>query len=309
MNKVLVIVGPTGVGKTALSIELAKKFQGEVISGDSMQIYKGLDIGTAKIRPDEMAGVPHHLIDIREMQEQYSVAEFQKEARKKIAEITARGHLPIVVGGTGLYIQALLYDYQLGSEKDAESVGDLGLREKYTSFAEVNGNQALWKLLQERDPQAADKIHFNNQRKVVRALEVFELTGKSIMQPEQTPQKLFDYFLIGLTTERETLYQRINQRVDMMMAEGLEQEAEQLREIPFAQAARGIGYKEFLPYFEGQQSLEATIEEIKLHSRRYAKRQLTWFRNRMAPLWIDLINHPESIEALEESVKKWLEVP
>lgn len=302
MKKVLVIVGPTAVGKTALSIELAKKFDGEIISGDSMQIYRGLDIGTAKVSQEEMAGVPHHLIDIRQIQETYSVAEFQQEGRKKIEEITARGHLPIVVGGTGLYIQALLHDYQLGTEKEA----DTAVREKYIRYAEKNGNQQLWMLLQEKDPVAAEKIHANNQRKVIRALEVLELTGKSITQ-ETPPPKLYDYFLIGLTTKRERLYQRINQRVDLMMTTGLIQEAERLRDFPEVQAAKGIGYQEFFPYFSGRGTLEEVAEEIKLHSRRYAKRQLTWFRNRMTPVWVDLIEEPALKSSLEKEVAEWLE--
>lgn len=304
MKKVLVIVGPTAVGKTALSIELAKKYNGEIISGDSMQVYRELTIGTAKVTEEETEGIPHYLIDIRDKEEAYSVSEFQQEARAWIADIHQRGKLPIIVGGTGLYIQALLYDFQLGGKTED---ADTALRLKYEAFAHEHGKAALWQLLKETDPLAAEKIHFNNQRKVIRALEVFETTGESITAPKEEPQRLYDYFLIGLTTDREVLYQRINQRVNQMMANGLLDEAEKIKAIPDTQAALGIGYKEFLPYFQGQATLEEVAEEIKLHSRRYAKRQLTWFRNRLNPYWMDLVQHPETIVELEKTITQWLE--
>ena len=202
--KVVAIVGPTAVGKTSLSIDLAKRFNGEIISGDSMQVYRGLDIGTAKVTPEEMDGVPHHLINVRELDENYSVADFQVAARQTIQEITERGRLPIVVGGTGLYIQSLLWDYKLGSEGEPE---DDTLRKSYEHFAEKNGNQALWERLQAVDSLAAEKIHFNNRKKMIRALEVFELTGHSILEPKEQPEKLYDSFLIGLNTDRAILYQ------------------------------------------------------------------------------------------------------
>ena len=303
MDKIIVIVGPTAVGKTALSIELAKKYDGEIINADSMQVYRGLDIGTAKVTADEADGIVHHLIDIYEPNETYTVADFQKKAREKINEITSRGKLPIVVGGTGLYVQALIYDYQLGKK---EEVGDHQLREKYTQYAQNHGNLALWEQLKAKDELAADKIHFNNQRKVIRALEVFELTGQSIIAPKETPQKCYDDFLIGLTTDRALLYERINQRVYQMVEQGLMEEARSLLAFPESQAALGIGYQEFFPYFEGKVPLETVIEEIQLHSRRYAKRQLTWFRNRMAPHWFDLVQAAETIVILEEQINTWL---
>ncbi len=303
MKKVLVIAGPTAVGKTALSIELAQKYNGEIISGDSMQVYRELDIGTAKVTEEEKAGIPHYLIDIRDKTASYSVSEFQKEARAWIDDIHRRGKLPIIVGGTGLYIQALLYDFQLGASEEE----DPAIREKYQRFAEEQGNEALWQLLQQTDPLAAEKIHYNNQRKVIRALEVFETTGASITAPKAAPQKLYDYFLIGLTTERELLYDRINQRVDVMMQNGLLTEAATIKDYPDTQAALGIGYKEFFPYFNGQATLAEVAEEIKLHSRRYAKRQLTWFRNRLAPYWVDLVQQPELLPQLETAIQKWLE--
>ena len=301
--KVIAIVGPTAVGKTSLSIDLAKRFNGEIISGDSMQVYRGLDIGTAKVTLEEQAGVLHHLIDVRDIDQSYSAANFQQAAREVIQEITDRGKVPIVVGGTGLYIQSLLWDYKLGSE--GERV-DESLREKYEAIAEAEGNEALWKLLQAKDPLAAEKIHYNNRKKMIRALEVFELTGHTILEPKEQPKELYDSFLIGLNTERKHLYRRINERVDLMVEQGGLEEAKQLAKTPEVQAAQGIGYKEFFPYFSGECSLDSAIEEVKLHSRRYAKRQLTWFRNRMSVHWYDLVQHPEAIDEVEAAIEKWL---
>lgn len=301
--KVIAIVGPTAVGKTSLSIDLAKRFDGEIISGDSMQVYRGLDIGTAKVTLEEQAGVLHHLIDVRDIDQSYSAADFQQAAREVIQEITDRGKVPIVVGGTGLYIQSLLWDYKLGSEGERT---DESLREKYEAIAEAEGNEALWKLLQAKDTLAAEKIHYNNRKKMIRALEVFELTGHSILEPKEQPKELYDSFLIGLNTERTRLYRRINERVDLMVEQGVLEEARQLAKTPEVQAAQGIGYKEFFPYFSGECSLDSAIEEVKLHSRRYAKRQLTWFRNRMSVHWYDLVQHPEAIDEVEAAIEKWL---
>lgn len=304
MKKIIVIVGPTAVGKTALSIELAQKFNGEVINADSMQVYRGLDIGTAKVTSEEAQGITHHLLDICELDDAYSVARFQVDARQKIDEITARGKLPIIVGGTGLYVQSLIYDYQLG-KKSSDMQPEV--REKYEAYEQVHGKEALWRLLKERDPLAAQAIHLNNVRKVVRALEVFEITGKSILMPEKEPEKLYDDFLIGLSTERALLYQRINQRVYQMLEQGLEEEAKYLlTNYPDSQGALGIGYQEFKPYFNGEVSLDSVIETIQLHSRRYAKRQLTWFRNRMQPYWFDLVQKPNEVNTIEFEIQNWL---
>ncbi|ALS37367.1 tRNA dimethylallyltransferase [Enterococcus rotai] len=302
MKKILVIVGPTAVGKTALSIELAKKLNGEIISGDSMQVYKKLDIGTAKVTEEERASIPHHLIDCRELSEIYSVADFQKEGRQIIDEIVSRGNLPIVVGGTGLYVQALLYDFELGSQDES-----IEIRQKYEQYAETHGNQKLWEILYQKDPQAAESIHFNNRKKVVRALEVFDKTGYSILTPKEKPKKLYDYFLVGLETDRAILYDRINHRVDAMMAQGLLKEAELLYKNQPQQSIQGIGYKEFFPYFAGEETLEQATEQVKQNSRRYAKRQLTWFRNRMKTSWWDLVQAPETILELEKEIVAWLE--
>ncbi|WYJ84327.1 tRNA dimethylallyltransferase [Enterococcus sp. DIV0840] len=302
LKKVLVIAGPTAVGKTSLSIELAKKLNGEIISGDSMQVYKDLDIGTAKVTKEERVGIRHHLIDCRDLSETYSVADFQKEGRQAIDSITAKGKLPIVVGGTGLYVQALLYDFELGAKDESTEI-----REKYEQFAETHGNQRLWELLQEKDNQAAESIHFNNRKKVIRALEVFDKTGFSILTPKEKPKKLYDYFLVGLETDRAVLYDRINMRVDIMMTQGLLIEAELLYKRQTKQSIQGIGYKEFFPYFEGKETLDEAIEQVKQNSRRYAKRQLTWFRNRMNASWWDLVQAPDTMLTLEQDIEDWLE--
>lgn len=305
MKKVLVIAGPTAVGKTSLSIQLAKTFAGEVISGDSMQIYRQLDIGTAKVTEEEKEGVSHHLIDICDIGDRYSAADFQKQGRQKITEICNRGHLPIIVGGTGLYIQSLLYDYQLGATQKEQ---DDKLRHKYEVFAENEGPQALFELLEKKDPLAAKKIHMNNQRKIIRALEVKEKTGRSIIAPEKAPKPLYDSFMIGLTTDRSLLHARINTRVDDMIQNGLVTEAELVKKYPDSQAAKGIGYKEFFPYFAKERSLAETTDLIKRNSRRYAKRQLTWFNNRMFFHWFDLLQEPQEIAQIKKEVAQWLEV-
>lgn len=303
MEKVLVIVGPTAVGKTALSVELAKKFNGEIISGDSLQVYKKLDIGTAKIKTSEMEGIPHHLIDVIEPNETYSVADFQKAGRKLITEITERGRLPMIVGGTGLYIQSLLYDFQLGAKEESVTA----VRKKYEELAETLSKKELWEYLKTKDPLAAEKIHWNNQRKVIRALEVFEVTGYSITTPQEEPARLYDYCMIGLNTERALLYQRINQRVDSMLEEGLLEEARFVYELGEVQASQGIGYKEFYPYFKGEESLENVVKQLKMNSRRYAKRQLTWFRNRLDAHWFDLLAESSSMEQIDQLIRTWLE--
>ena len=284
-------------------MELAKKFNGEIISGDSLQIYKKLDIGTAKISTSEMSGIPHHLIDVIEPTDNYSVADFQKAGRQLITEITERGHLPIIAGGTGLYIQSLLYDYQLGAKEEVVS----DVRKKYEELAGKIGKKQLWEYLKEKDPLAAEKIHWNNQRKVIRALEVFEVTGYSIMTPKEKPQCLYEYCMIGLDTDRKLLYQRIDQRVDQMIAAGLVDEARFVYSLGEIQASQGIGYKELYPYFKGEITLEEAVEQIKQNSRRYAKRQLTWFRNRLKAQWFDLLEQPKQQEEIKRVIKKWLE--
>lgn len=301
MEKVIVIAGPTAVGKTALSLQLAKKFNGEIISGDSMQVYKGLDIGTAKATKEEQAEIKHYLIDCRQLNEHYSVADFQKEGRQAIHTIIAKGKIPIIVGGTGLYLQALLNDFVLGSKDEEPQI-----REMYERFLRENSPRQLWELLKEKDEQAAKVIHYNNSIKVIRALEVYDKTGYSILTPKEKPKPLYDYFLIGLETERQVLYNRINQRVDQMLQWGLLAEAKQLYTQQEVQAVQGIGYKEFFPYFDGVISLDEATQQVKQNSRRYAKRQLTWFKNRMQAQWWDLVATPENVVRLEQTIAEWL---
>jgi tRNA dimethylallyltransferase len=286
-QKLLVLIGPTAVGKTKLSIELAHRFNGEIISGDSMQIYKGMDIGTAKIKQGEMEGIPHHLIDILDPSENFSVAEFQKLVRAKINEISQRGKFPMIVGGTGLYIQSVIYDYQFSS-----APGDDAFRLQLEARAKEIGNDALHQELMMVDPKYAAQIHPNNVRRVIRALEVYHSSGKSIseIQKEQQPDLLYETALVGLTMEREMIYDRINARVGIMIKDGLIDEVEHLYQsgLRDCQSIQAIGYKELYDYFNGLVSLEDAIDNLKQNSRRYAKRQLTWFRNKIDVKWFDM---------------------
>lgn len=286
-EKVAVIIGPTASGKTDVSIYLAKKLNGEVISGDSMQIYRGLDIGTAKVTKTEMDGVPHHLIDIKDPDETFSAAEFQQLAREKIADINARGKLPIICGGTGLYIQSVLYDYQF-----AEDGNDETIRQKLEAEASEMGAQALHEKLREIDPESADSFHPNNVRRTIRALEIYETTGQlaSKRASTKTPEEKYNSLIVGLTMEREMLYDRINKRVDLMMEAGLLQEAKMLYNMNLinAPAVQAIGYKELFPYLRGEQPLPDAVALLKQNSRRYAKRQMTWFRNKMDVEWVEM---------------------
>lgn len=280
--EVVAIVGPTASGKTALSIELAKQSNGEIINGDSMQVYKGLDIGTAKITEEEMEGVPHHLLSFLEPTDSFSVADYQKLVRGKIAEIQARGKLPIIVGGSGLYVQAVLYDFQFTDEQVDEEA-----RKAYYAELEKLGPEAMHAKLAALDPKTAETIHPNNTRRVIRALEMIELSGVSKASEAQNRGEipLYNHVIIGLgqNMDREELYDRINRRVDLMMEKGLLEEVKGLweRNIRGVQSIQAIGYKELYDYLDGKCSLEEAVEAIKQNSRRYAKRQLTYFRNKM----------------------------
>ncbi|MCY7844785.1 tRNA (adenosine(37)-N6)-dimethylallyltransferase MiaA [Bacillus haynesii] len=304
MNKtkppVIVLIGPTAVGKTKLSVMLAEHLNAEIISGDSMQIYKRMDIGTAKIREEEMNGVPHHLIDIKEPTESFSVAEYQEIVRQKIAEIARRGKLPMIVGGTGLYIQSVLYDYSF-----TEEAGDPEFRAEMEALSAKRGAEYVHGLLKERDPEAARAIHPNNKRRVIRALEILHTTGKTMSEHMEGQRKelLYTTALIGLTMEREVLYDRINCRVDQMMDEGLLDEVKQLYDenVRNCQSVQAIGYKELYAHLEGRASLEEAVETLKRNSRRYAKRQLTWFRNQMDVTWFDM-TPPVNIEQKKQEI-------
>ncbi|ANZ62167.1 tRNA dimethylallyltransferase [Secundilactobacillus paracollinoides] len=305
MKKLMAIIGPTAVGKTALSIKLAQVFNGEVISGDSMQVYQGLDIGTAKITADEKQGVPHYLIDIKQPNERYSVADFVASAQQLIDEITARGHVPMIVGGTGFYLKALLYDMTLGGDTYEPSEA---VRQKWHQYATIRGQQALWDHLASIDPDAAEKIPVSNERRVVRALEVYDRTGELFSKQSSGTKLRYDPLIIGLNTDRVLLYQRINQRVDQMLDEGLEREARQLFDAGGQdwQSGKGIGYREFFPYFEHQQPKQETVEQIKQDTRHYAKRQLTWFRHQVPVTWFDIVQHPEQLPTIQDTVSQWL---
>ncbi|MGF2615747.1 tRNA (adenosine(37)-N6)-dimethylallyltransferase MiaA [Rossellomorea vietnamensis] len=298
-EKLVVLIGPTAVGKTASSIHLAKRFNGEIISGDSMQIYKSMDIGTAKITEEEMEGIPHHLIDIKEPQESFSAAEFQELVREKISEIHSRGKLPLIVGGTGLYIQSVIYDYQF-----TDTPGDEEYRVNLEREANELGNQEVHRRLELVDPRAAANIHPNNIRRVIRALEIYHCTGKTMSEYQENQQKelLYDVSLIGLTMDRELLYSRIDRRVDSMIEQGLIQEVKSLFDegLKNAQSIQAIGYKEIYEFLEGKVSLEDAVENLKQNSRRYAKRQLTWFRNKMDVEWFDVSNPRENNKKIEE---------
>lgn len=283
---VIAIVGPTAVGKTALSIELAKAINGEIINGDSMQVYKELNIGTAKITPEEMEGIPHHLLDIKEPSESFSVAEYQKLVRDKIDEIQAKGKIPIIVGGTGLYIQAVLFDFRFTEEKIEYTI-----RDAYYKELEKVGPEAMHAKLKAVDPKTAATIHPNNTRRVIRALEMAEHSKiqKSDEEQHLGDRPLYKHRIIGLNMNRDLLYSRINQRVDLMMEKGLLEEVKDLynRGIRDVQSIKAIGYKELYAYLEGNVSLDEAIAQLKQNSRRYAKRQLTYFRNKMDIDWYD----------------------
>lgn len=300
-EKVIVLIGPTAVGKTKLSIELAKTLNAEIISGDSMQVYRGLDIGTAKITMEEAEGIPHHLIDIKEPDEPFSAAEFQDLVRKEITKIHSRGKIPLIVGGTGLYIQSVIYDYHFTEEKS-----DFTIREQLEELVEKEGIDFLYNRLKKIDQESAEQIHPNNVRRVIRALEIYETTGKTKSEylHNQSKQLIYDVALIGLTMEREELYKRINNRVDSMMEAGLLQEVKALfdKGIRDCSSIQAIGYKELYAYLDGKITLEDAVNQLKQNSRRYAKRQLTWFRNKMDVKWFK-VTDTSFAKNLEEILK------
>ncbi len=285
--RVVAIGGPTATGKTALSVALARQFNGEVINADSMQVYRGLSVGTAKATEEERAGVCHHLLDFLNPEEPYSVAEFVEMAAGLIPQITGRGHLPLVVGGTGLYITSLLHGIAFAPQRS-----DPELREELQQEAEEQGAQALYERLRQIDPEYAAKVHPNNLPRVIRALEVFRLTGRKMSEeqrqsrPETPPYR--SLCLCLTYRDRAELYRRIDLRVDKMLEQGILGEAETvwLHKAEYRTAAQAIGYKEFFPYFEGTQSLAACTAALKQATRRYAKRQLTWFRHQNDARWL-----------------------
>ena len=287
-HPVLAVVGPTATGKTALGVALAERFSGEVISADSMQIYKGLDVGTAKVTPEETRGIPHHGVDILPPDAPFSVADFTALAGKLEADLFSRGKLPVLVGGTGLYVQSFLYGVKFTAEKTPD-----GLREQLAAELTEKGPEAMYAQLQAVDPEAAAAIHPNNQVRVLRALEHFRATGKRLSEQKAAslpPERPYRALVLGLDfPDRAQLYRRIDLRVDKMMEAGLLPEAELVyrNRDRFKPAAQAIGYKEFFPYFKGEAELAPCVEKLKQASRNYAKRQLTWFRHMDGVTWLD----------------------
>lgn len=291
MNKVIVITGPTAVGKTKLSIELAKRYNGEIINADAVQVYKGLDIGSAKVTEEEKEGIPHHLFDIKEVDEEYTIYHYQKDCRKLIKEVQGRGKTPILVGGTGLYIKAALYDYKLTEEKETNTYDNLTNEELYDKLLELDKDIVI------------DK---NNRRRLIRAINYYKENNKSI-NTNTTNKLLYDTIFIGLTTDRRILYDKINNRVDIMVKDGLLNEVKAfydkgIRTKPLLNA---IGYREIYSYFDGNISLEEAIDKIKQNSRHYAKRQYTFFNHQLPIVWFetDYNNFNNTIKEVEEYIK------
>lgn len=290
-EKVIVICGPTASGKTALSIELAKKINGEIISADSMQIYKEMNIGTAKPTKEEMQGIKHYLLDFVSPNERYSVAQYKQDAKNAIKEIISKGKIPIIVGGTGLYIDSLIYEIEYNDIKIDENY-----RKELEKIIEEQGLEKLYKNAMQIDPIAMEKISVNDKKRIMRVLEIYKATGKTKTEQELESRKKpveFDYKVFAINWDRETLYQRINKRVDIMIEQGLIDEVKNILEKydKFPTAMQGLGYKEVVDYINGIYTKEEMIDKIKMETRRYAKRQLTWFRKNKQTIWLDGTNN------------------
>ncbi|GED24679.1 tRNA dimethylallyltransferase [Brevibacillus agri] len=301
-EKLVVIIGPTAVGKTQLSLDLAQQFNGEIISGDSMQVYRGMDIGTAKAEPAELALVPHHLIDIKNPDEEYSVALFQESATRLITEINQRERLPFIVGGTGLYIESVTHRFQF-----SQAAQDPELRERLQRLADAEGVEALHARLADVDPITAQRLHPNDVKRVIRALEIYESTGYKMsdfqLRAQHSP---YDLVMIGLTMERAVLYERINRRVELMIEAGLVEEVRGLLDKGYDASMvsmQGLGYKELIPYLYGEITLEKAINDIQQRTRHFAKRQLSWFRRIPEVQWFDMTDpagQAKSVETIKQ---------
>lgn len=302
----IVLTGPTAVGKTALSVKLAKALDGEIISADSMQVYRGMDIGSAKIRQEEMEGIRHHLIDILNPDEEFNVVLFQKLAKEAIKDITGRGKIPILAGGTGFYIQAVLYDIDFTQTSE-----DSSYRNYLEKLAESNGNEYLHDMLKKVDPKAAESIHANNVKRVIRALEFFEQTGEKISEhneEQRTNESAYDSCYFVLTDDRARMYERIDRRVDMMLEEGLVEEVTRLKDQGCSRdlvSMQGLGYKEILAYMEGEHDLERAVYLIKRDTRHFAKRQLTWFKREKDVIWVDRREFLDENDILKFLIDTW----
>ena len=288
-KKLIVLTGPTAVGKTDLSIELAKALNGEIISADSMQVYRHMDIGSAKIMPEEMQGIPHHLIDVLEPWEEFNVTRFQSMAKKAMEGIYERGHIPVVTGGTGFYIQALAYGIDFTENDDTSHI-----REELEALAQEKGVDYMHEMLRQVDPDSAEAIHKNNAKRVIRAIEFYRLTGQQISKhnmEERQKESPYDLYYYVLTCDRARLYQRIEQRVDKMLEAGLVDEVANLKKQGCTRdmvAMQGLGYKEILDYLDGKCTLDEAVYVLKRDTRHFAKRQLTWFRRERDVRWIEL---------------------
>lgn len=288
-ENLFIIVGPTGIGKTSVSISLAKALDGEIVSADSMQIYKYMNIGTAKIQNEEMKDIPHYLVDFVNPDVDFTVSNYKRNAKKIISEINSREKLPIVVGGTGLYINSLIYDLNF-----TKVISNEKLRIKLENMADEFGNKFLHNRLKEIDPKSAEKIHKNDRKRVIRAIEIYEVTGKPMSlhnKDFRKPNDEYNLTMIGLNMDRKKLYEKINKRVNIMIEKGLIEEVKGLLKMGYNKdliSLEGIGYKEIIMYLEDDISLDESIELIKKNSRNYAKRQLTWFRRNEKVNWLDL---------------------
>lgn len=299
-ERVVVILGPTATGKSHCAIEVAKRFNGEIISGDSMLVYKEMNIGTAKPTADELQAVPHHLVDILPPDASFNVVDFVEQAKALIADINSRGKLPIIAGGTGLYIKALLEDYAFNSVDE-----DTELRRSLEAEADTNGTESLHKRLAELDPEAAERIHPNNVRRVVRALES-ALRGDTISQ-QGAAESPYDALVFGLNMERSALYERINRRVDLMLEAGLEQEVRRLLEQGVSsecQSMQSIGYRQMVWYLNGSMSYEDAVDKLKQATRNFAKRQVTWYKKMPYINWLELEPEPDYTDVVERICEK-----
>ncbi len=309
-KKCIVIAGPTAVGKSKVAVMLAKKINGSVISADSMQIYRRMDIGTAKVTNEEADGVSHYLIDELDPKEEYNVVRFQQMAKRAMDDIYLKGRIPIITGGTGFYIQALIKDVDFTNTGHVED-----LRGRYEKIAKEQGSMRLYELLREKDEVAADKIHPNNIKRVIRALEFYDETGEHISEHNAAQSKKaspYDCLYFVLSDDRKALYKRIDERVDRMMEDGLLTEVETLHRDGLCEddiSMKGIGYREFFPYFRGEITLEDCVARIKLDTRHFAKRQITWFKRERDAIWLDrrdYANDGEIADSICETIKqKW----
>lgn len=299
----IILTGPTASGKTALSVELAKRIGGEIISADSMQVYRYMDVGSAKVTAEEMNGVPHHLIDVLDPQDSFNVVTFQEMAKEAMQKIYANGHIPIVAGGTGFYIQALLYDIDF-----TDNDGDMEYRHQLEELSKEQGAEVLHAMLREVDPPSADAIHANNVKRVIRALEFYKKTGQRISdhnEEERQKESPYNFAYYVLNMDRATLYDRIDLRVDKMIESGLEEEVKQLKAMGCTRdmvSMQGLGYKEILDYLNGELSLEEAVYILKRDTRHFAKRQLTWFKREKDVTWVT----QENFGFDREKIRNWI---